>query len=113
LANFPEPDPHISCFNAEHCSQWRVGSHRPADIIVAASNRAITHSAIAGRHFGIENLPICGTCQRPMQFARRTPHPIFGDDYELQLFECRTCGRQNRRSADAGGLPHHGGVLLT
>jgi hypothetical protein len=48
-----------------------------------------------------------------MQFVRRTPHPVFGDGYKLQLFECRTCGRQSRQSADANGLPHHGGVLLT
>jgi len=80
---------------------------------VAASNRAIIHSAGAGAHFGVENLPICETCQRSMRFTGRTPHPIFGDDYGLQLFECRTCGRQNRRSTDANGLPHHGGVLLT
>ena len=80
---------------------------------MAASNRAIIHSAGADQQFGVENLPICETCQRSMQFTRRTPHPIFGDGYGLQLFECRTCGRQNRRSTDANGLPHHGGILLT
>ena len=80
---------------------------------MAASNRAILHSTAAGRQFSEEDLPICDTCKQSMRFTRRTPHPIFGDDYELQVFECRTCGRQNHRSTDANGLPHHGGALLT
>jgi hypothetical protein len=99
-------------FNTERSSELRVDFHRPEDIIVTASNRAII-AASAGQHFGSENLPICDMCQRPMQFARCMSHPVFGDGYELQLFECRTCGRQSRRSTDANGLPHHGGVLLT
>jgi len=38
--------------------------------------------------------------------TRRTPHPLYGCNYELQTFECRTCGYETERSADRSGLPH-------
>jgi hypothetical protein len=83
------------------------------DVIVAASKNATIHLSNTDRHFGVENLPICQTCHRSMQMTRRSPHPIFGNDFELQSFECRRCGVQNLRSVDENGLPHDGGVLLT
>ena len=41
-----------------------------------------------------------------MNVTRRTPHPLYGCNYELQTFECRTCGYETERSADRSGLPH-------
>lgn len=55
-----------------------------------------------GAHQG----PTCPSCTRTMYVTRRTPHPIYGDTYELQTFECRTCGYEAERSADRSGLPH-------
>jgi hypothetical protein len=55
-----------------------------------------------GAHQG----PTCPACARTMNVTRRTPHPIYGDTYELQTFECRTCKLEIERSADRIGLPH-------
>jgi hypothetical protein len=66
----------------------------------------ISTSEIKPRHFGVENVPICEACKRSMRLTRRAPHPLYGYDYELQSFECRTCGRETHRSADGAGLPH-------
>ena len=44
--------------------------------------------------FGIDRLP-----------TRRAPHPLYGIEYELQSFECRTCARETNRSADSAGPP--------
>ena len=41
-----------------------------------------------------------------MYVIRRTPHPLYGNTYELQTFKCRTCGDEIERSADQSGLPH-------
>jgi hypothetical protein len=56
--------------------------------------------------FGARNGPTCPDCTRPMYVTRRTPHPLYGITYELQTFECRTCGGEIERSADRSGLPH-------
>jgi hypothetical protein len=56
--------------------------------------------------FGAHEGPKCSLCNRTMCVTRRTPHPIYGDTYELQTFECRTCGYEIERSADRSGLPH-------
>jgi hypothetical protein len=57
--------------------------------------------------FGANDSPICPRCGTAMQLKRRTPHPLYGYDYELQSFACQGCGREIHRSADAAGLPHH------
>jgi hypothetical protein len=41
-----------------------------------------------------------------MNVTRRSPHPLHGDAYELQTFECQTCKREIKRSSDRIGLPH-------
>jgi hypothetical protein len=56
--------------------------------------------------FGSHQGPTCPACERIMNVIRRTPHPIYGDTYELQTFECRTCKFETERSADRSGLPH-------
>jgi hypothetical protein len=58
------------------------------------------------RHFGIINRPVCTVCRRHMNVTRRSPHPLYGSAYELQTFECETCGREIKRSSDVSGLPH-------
>jgi C4-type Zn-finger protein len=56
--------------------------------------------------FGANDGPTCPTCTWKMNVTRRTPHPLYGYEYELQAFECRTCGYETERSADGSGLPH-------
>jgi hypothetical protein len=56
--------------------------------------------------FGAQHGPICPTCKKSMYVTRRTPHPLYGNTYELQTFECRTCNFEIQRSADRSGLPH-------
>ena len=56
--------------------------------------------------FGAHEGPTCPACARTMNVIRRTPHPIYGDTYELQTFECRTCKLEIERSADRNGFPH-------
>jgi hypothetical protein len=59
------------------------------------------------RHFGMNNRPVCATCRGvTMNLTRRSPHPLYGDAYELQTFECRTCRFEIKRSSDGSGLPH-------
>jgi hypothetical protein len=41
-----------------------------------------------------------------MHVTRRSPHPLFGNAYELQTFECQICGGEIKRSSDGSGLPH-------
>jgi hypothetical protein len=56
--------------------------------------------------FGAHDGPTCLSCAGTMVITRRTPHPIYGNTYELQTFGCRTCGCEVQRSADRSGLPH-------
>jgi predicted RNA-binding Zn-ribbon protein involved in translation (DUF1610 family) len=58
------------------------------------------------RHFGMAIRPVCTTCGWPMNVTRRSPHPLHGIAYEIQTFECGTCGREMTRSSDRIGLPH-------
>jgi hypothetical protein len=53
---------------------------------------------------GADNGLICPSCRQMMRVARRTPHPLYGNEYELQTFICRTCGDEIQRSADRDGL---------
>ena len=61
---------------------------------------------VKARHFGANNGPICGKCNRLMHIARRSPHPLYGNAYEMQIFECRNCKIQIERSADGSGCAH-------
>ena len=36
--------------------------------------------------------PLCGPCGKPMRLTRREPHPKLGHKYELDTFECSSCG---------------------
>jgi hypothetical protein len=38
-----------------------------------------------------------------MGLTRRTPHPEYGDDYELQTFTCRLCRHTITRNAGRHG----------
>jgi hypothetical protein len=61
---------------------------------------------IKPRHFGVGFLPTCKTCRQVMRLTRRTPHPLYGIEYELQSFACRQCSQEIHRSADGAGLLH-------
>jgi hypothetical protein len=56
------------------------------------------------RHFGMNHRPVCTRCRGLMNVTRRSPHPLYGNAYELQTFECRTCGHGIERSCDGKGL---------
>jgi tRNA(Ile2) C34 agmatinyltransferase TiaS len=36
--------------------------------------------------------PLCGVCGKQMRLMRREPHPKLGPKYELDTFECQSCG---------------------
>jgi hypothetical protein len=38
-----------------------------------------------------------------MHLTRRTPHPKYGTDFELQTFTCRVCRQEVERKADRRG----------
>jgi hypothetical protein len=61
--------------------------------------------------FGWHHGPTCPACTRTMYVTRRTPHPLYGHTYELQIFKC-TCGGEIERSADQRGLPHANDAVL-
>jgi hypothetical protein len=64
------------------------------------------------RHFGVANRPVCEKCKWAMHVVRRSPHPLYGNDYELQIFSCSRCGDEIKRSADAVGLPHGDDIAI-
>jgi hypothetical protein len=59
------------------------------------------------RHFGMSNRPVCLICRaQTMNVIRRSPHPLYGNAYDLQTFEWQTCRREIKRSSDGSGLPY-------
>jgi len=62
--------------------------------------------------FGADHGPTCPACSWEMHVTRREPHPLHGNKYELQTFECRTCRNEIERSADRSGLPHSGDATV-
>jgi hypothetical protein len=50
--------------------------------------------------FGAADLPTCPECNDRMSATRRTPHPAYGKDFELQIFTCRVCRHEIERTAD-------------
>ena len=53
--------------------------------------------------FGAQDTPICPECKNIMRLTRRTPHPKYGYDFELQTFTCRACKHEIERNADRFG----------
>jgi hypothetical protein len=53
--------------------------------------------------FGTTDTPICPECNNNMRLTRRTPHPVRGNDFELQIFTCRICRHEIERDADLLG----------
>jgi predicted RNA-binding Zn-ribbon protein involved in translation (DUF1610 family) len=49
--------------------------------------------------FGANDHPTCPECGNLTRLTRRAPHPADGVEFELQSFECRSCGREIERSA--------------
>lgn len=58
------------------------------------------------RSFGADDHPACPACGKPMSLSRRSPHPEYGSDYEIQTFSCSACGHEETRSSDKAGTPH-------
>jgi hypothetical protein len=53
--------------------------------------------------FGVTDTPNCPKCQNLMRLTRRTPHPKYGNAFELQTFTCRVCQHEIQRNADRQG----------
>jgi hypothetical protein len=53
--------------------------------------------------FGATDTPVCPECKNLMRITRRTPHPEYGYDFELQTFTCRVCHHEIERTADLLG----------
>jgi hypothetical protein len=53
--------------------------------------------------FGTADTPACPQCKNLMRLTRRTPHPKYGYDFELQTFTCRVCRHEVQRNADRRG----------
>jgi hypothetical protein len=43
--------------------------------------------------------PLCAACAKPMRLIRRAPHPKLGHKYELDTFECPSCGHMETEDA--------------
>ena len=56
--------------------------------------------------FGARDRLTCDKCGGDTLLARRSPHPEFGGDYELQIFHCVQCGEEKTRSTDIAGHEH-------
>jgi hypothetical protein len=53
--------------------------------------------------FGASDNPTCPECKSLMGLTRRAQHPIYGNEFERQTFECRSCGHEIDRNADRAG----------
>jgi hypothetical protein len=53
--------------------------------------------------FGAGDTPPCKRCGADTRMIGRETHPDLGKQYELQTFECGSCGDISTRSVDAEG----------
>lgn len=53
--------------------------------------------------FGARDRLTCEQCGGDTIVTRRSPHPEFGGDYEIQIFRCLQCGGEKSRSVDVAG----------
>jgi hypothetical protein len=82
---------------------WQTSGPR---IIPTKIGHEDSYMVIRQIRFDAHDGPICPACKRQMLINRRSPHPLYGNTYELQTFECRTCPNEIERSADRAGFPH-------
>jgi len=47
--------------------------------------------------------PYCLSCSKDMDLIHRSPHPEFGDNYEIQTFCCSACNQEKTRTVDKAG----------
>jgi hypothetical protein len=53
--------------------------------------------------FGAADTPACPVCKGTMYLTKRMPHASWGDGFERQTFECRSCHHDTQRTADRVG----------
>jgi hypothetical protein len=53
--------------------------------------------------FGAGDHPTCPECKSLMRLTRRAPHPSYGNEFERQTFQCRSCKHEIERNADRAG----------
>lgn len=58
--------------------------------------------AMNDRHFGVHDRLTCPFCGAGVHLTRRRPHPVLGDEFELQTFAC-SCGHETERSINGRG----------
>jgi hypothetical protein len=51
--------------------------------------------------FGADERLDCPQCE--MFVSRRTPHPMYGNTLEIQMFSCRSCNHEEIRNAGQSG----------
>jgi len=57
--------------------------------------------------FGTTDNSTCPECKNLMRLTRRTPHPKYGYDFELQTFTCRLAGMRLREMPIAEARSQH------
>ena len=55
--------------------------------------------------YGARDRLVCDKCGGDAMLTRRSPHPTAGEQYEMQIFLCLTCGDEQSRTADVAGKP--------
>ncbi|MBS0533532.1 MAG: hypothetical protein JSR72_05710 [Proteobacteria bacterium] len=55
--------------------------------------------------YGASDRLLCQQCGGDRILTRRSPHPDFGGNYEIQIFRCVQCGDETTRSVDDTGRP--------
>ena len=85
---------------AELAMDWHTMAHLAARMTGEIAEIEFADMPIS---FGKNDTRICPECKSGMCLSRRTPHPKFGYDFELQAFTCRVCQHEVERSADCLG----------
>ena len=85
---------------AELAMDWHTMAHLAARLMGEIAEIEVADTPIS---FGKNDTRICPECKSGMCLSRRTPHPKFGYDFELQTFTCRVCQHEVESSADCLG----------
>ena len=74
--------------------------HTIANLALKMNGEKSPHAAVS---FGINDRPSCPRCKNGMRITGRSPHPLYGLNFEFQTFACRVCRCEISRNADIAG----------